>query len=165
MADSIEQKIVAHAVSSLAAINGMGSYLTTLGTTFAANGSSVPSCQDSRPNWDQNDELPAISVFTGIVEAEDRDDENQKVLRKLPLMIMGALERGTDASTARKMLADIQRVLRGIGDKWTVSGTNLAHHTDEGRHSVQYAEGTYEVTGVEQHLDVYYIASKFDMEA
>lgn len=163
MADSIEQKIVARALVVLAAINGTGSYQTTLGSTIV-NGAAAQSLADSRENWDQA-ELPAISIFQGPVDPEDRDDENQKVLRKMPLVVHGFLERGTDASTARKLISDIMRALRAAGDTWTVSGVNLAHHTDEGSHLIEYAEGSYEITGVEQQVDIYYIASKLDMEA
>jgi hypothetical protein len=57
------------------------------------------------------------------------------------------------------------RALRTAGDTWTVAGVNLAQRTDEGPHVVEYAEGTYEITAVEQQVDIYYIASKLDMEA
>lgn len=163
MADSTEQKIVARALAVLAAINGTGSYQTTLGSTIAS-GSPAQSLADSRPNWEQ-EELPAISIFQGQVDIEDRDDENQKVFRKLPLIFRGFLERGTDASTARKFISDIMRALRAAGDTWTVGGVNLAHHTDEGPHTIEYVQDTYEITAVEQQVDIYYIASKLDMEA
>lgn len=164
MADSTEQKIVARALVVLAAINGTGSYYTTLGTTLDDNGASTPSVADSRPNWDQ-EEIPAISVMQGEVQIEDRDDEGQKVLRQLPLYVRGFLERGTDAQSARKFIADIMRALRTAGDKWIVSGTPLAAYTQEGPHSIEYAPDTYEITGVEQQVNIYYIASKLDMEA
>ena len=159
MADSTEQKIVTRALVVLAAINGTAPYQTTLGSTVGGQ-----SLADSRPNWDQ-EELPAISVFQGTVEIEDRDDEEQKVYRKLTLSIRGFLERGTDAATARKFISDIMRALRTAGDKWIVSGTALAHRTDEGPHSIEYVPDTYEITGVEQSVDIYYIASKLDLEA
>lgn len=163
MADSTEQKIVARALAVLAAINGTGSYLTTLGSTIVG-GTSGQSLADSRPNWDQS-ELPAISVFQGTVDVEDRDDEAQKVLRKMTLFIRGFLERGTDAQTARKLLADIQRALRAAGDKWIVSGTALAQYTAEGPHSIEYTEGTYEIMAVEQQVDIYYVGTHLDLEA
>lgn len=163
MADSTEQKIVARALAVLAAINGTGSYQTTLGSTIV-NGSTAQSLADSRPNWDQ-EELPAISVFQGQVEVEDRDDEEQKVYRKMTLLIRGSLERGTDASTARKFISDIMRAMRAAGDKWVVSSVALAHRTDEGPHTIDYVPDTYEITGVEQQVDIYYIATKLDMEA
>ncbi len=163
MPDSTEQKIVTRALAVLAAINGTGSYQTTLGSTIVG-GVSGQSLADSRPNWDL-EELPAISIFQGEVVPEDQDDEEQKVLRSLPLLIQGYLVRGTSAATARVFLADIMRALRAAGDKWVVSGTPLAHRTDEGPHAIQYAEGTYEVTGVEVQLNIFYIASKLDMEA
>lgn len=163
MADSTEQKIVTRALAVLAAINGTGSYLTTLGTTIVS-GTSGPSVADSRPNWDQT-ELPAISVFQGSVDIEDRDDEGQKVLRKMTLSIAGFLERGTDAASARKLIADIMRALRVAGDKWIVSGTPLAQYTAEGPHRIDYAPETYEITGVEQQVDIYYEGTKLDLEA
>lgn len=164
MADSTEQKIITRALAVLAAINGSGIYLTALGTSLVS-GVSGPSVADSRPKWDQA-EVPAISVFQGPVDVEDQDDEGQKVLRKMTLYIRGFLERGTDAATARKFLADIMRALRiTAGDKWTVSGTNLAIRTDEGQHSIDYAPDTFEITGVEQQIDIYYTGAKLDLEA
>jgi len=161
MADSIEQKLVAHAVTSLQAIDGTGDYLTTL----ALNADGDGNVEDSRPNWDQN-ELPAISVFTGTVEPEERDDENQRVLRRLPMMIRGALERGTTASDARKFLSDIHRVIREIdGDNWTVSSVRLAEYTQERSHGIEYAPDTFEVTGIQVEIDIFYAASKFNMES
>lgn len=154
MADSTEQKIVTRALAVLTAINGTGSYQTTLTKPPA----------DSRPNWDQ-EELPAVSVFQGDVEPEDIDDEAQKVLRKMTLLIRGSLERGTDAATARKFLADILRAIRSAGQTWTVSGTPLAIRTEEGPHRIEYPEGTYEISGVQQEIFIYYIGSHLDLEA
>lgn len=168
MADSIEQKIVAHAVTSMAAINGTGSYLTTLGMTGAAG--TTPSVADGRMNWTDGDdvrasELPAISVYTGEVEIENVDDEGVRVLRKLPITFVGALTQGTTETNARKFIADIHRVLNSIGDQWTVSSVDLAVHTEEAGHSILREESSYEVTGVRVSIDVYYWASKFNMES
>lgn len=153
------------------AINGTAPYNTTLGSTLSS-GTAVQSIADSRTNWDSGDgqsgrvtELPAISVFQGETEVEDRDDENQKVFRKMSLMIRGVLPRASTAASARAFLADIQRAIRLVaGDTWIVSGTALAHHTDEGPHMIEYDE-TYEVIGVQQQIFIYYIGSKFDLEA
>lgn len=163
MADSIEQKLVTRALVVLAAIDGTGAYQTTLGSTMV-NDAAAQSLADSRPNWDQA-ELPAISVFQGEVEIDDIDDEAQKVFRKMSLMMIGSLERGTDASTARKMLADILRAIRAAGDKWIVSGTPLAHRTEEGPHRIEIDTGTFEITGVQQEIFIYYIGSHLDLEA
>lgn len=166
MADSTEQKIIARALVVLAAINGTGGYLTSLGTTVvnSVTGATGPSLADSRPNWEE-DEMPAISVFQLTVDIEDRDDEAQKVLRRMPLVIRGFLKRGTDAQTARKLIADIMRALRVAGDKWVVSGSPLAQYTTEGPHVIEYAEGTYEITAVEQQIEVHYVGSHLDLEA
>lgn len=162
MADSIEQKIVNRALAVLAAINGSGSYQTTLGETISPTGATVQSLADFRPNWDES-ELPAISVIQPTVTIEDRDDEAQQVFRKMPLLFVGTLARGTDAATARKFIGDIMRAIRSAGDKWVVSGTPLAHHTDEGLHGIEMVEGTYEITGVQVEIDIYYAASHLDM--
>jgi len=163
MADSIEQKLITRALAVAAAINGTGSYQTTLGTTINEAGATVQSIADSRPNWDQN-ELPALSIFQGEVEVEGIDDEANQVLRKMLLVFRGALERGTDASTARKFLADIQRVIRAAGDKWVVSNVQLAHHTEESKHAIEITEDTYEITGVEQQIFIYYVGNHMDLE-
>lgn len=162
MADSIEQKLVTRALAVLAAINGTGSYQTTLGTTSVA-GSRVQSLADSRVNWEQ-DELPAISVFQGVTEVEERVDEGQIVIRKLRLVIRGWLSKGTDAQTARKFLSDIMRAMRAAGDTWIVSSVPLAERTEEGAHEISYSE-SYEVAGVEQEVIIYYAASNLDMDS
>lgn len=156
---STEQKIITRALEVLALINGTGSYQTTLGT--GGDGQSVA---DSRPNWDEA-ELPAVSVFQGDVEPEDIDNEAQKVLRKMTLMFRGSIKRGSSASTARIFLADILRAVRAAGDKWNVSGIDLAFRTEEGPHRIEIAEGTYEITGVQQEIFIYYIGTHLDLEA
>jgi hypothetical protein len=167
MPDTTEQKIIDRALVVLAAIDGTGSYQTNIAGRVA----------DSRPNWhaevrDENGnveitgELPAISVFQGVVEVEDRDDEGLKVLRRMPLMFKGFLERGTDAETARRFLSDICRAIRtAAGDQWEVGGVKLAQRTEEGQHAIEYAEDTFEITGVEQQVSIYYIGTNMDLEA
>lgn len=152
------------AVTALRAIDGTGDYQTTLAVNAA---SGLANVEDSRPNWDQKSgEMPAISVLTGQVDPEDSDDEARQTLRKMPLRVQGFLHRGTDASAARRFVSDIQRVLRGIGDQWIDgTGTPLAHRTDEGSHGIQYAETGFEITGVWQEVNIFYIASKLDMES
>jgi len=164
MADLTEQKIIDRALVAMAAIDGTGGYLTTLGTTLDANGDSTPSVADSRQNWDEN-ELPAIGVFQGEVTVEDRDDEAQQVLRKMNVMFRGAIASGTSPSNCRKFIADIFRAVRAAGDKWEVGGVDLAHRTEEGPHSLIYEEGTFEIAAVQAEINIYYIASHLDMEA
>lgn len=154
---------MARALAVMAAINGTGGYQTTLGT-MGEGGTTKQSIADSRPNWEQQ-EMPALSAFQLEVDIEERDDEAQAVMRKLPLMFRGSLARGTDASSARKFLADILRAVRSAGDKWIVGGVPLAHHTEEGPHSIEMVEGTYEITGVLQQINIYYIGSHLDLEA
>lgn len=166
MADtrSQEQKIIDRVLEVLALIDGTGNYLTTLG--LQADGSR--SVADSRPNWEQQD-CPAVSVFQGDVEIEDRDDEGQKVLRAVKLLIRGTIKRDSDAavaaSNARKFLADIQRAIRTGGDRWIVSGTPLALRTEEGPHRIEYPESSFEIIGVQQEITITYIGSHMNLEA
>jgi len=103
MADSVEQKIINAIVTRLQLINGTGLYLTSIGTRV----------EDSRTNWDQEDDLPAISVFQGTVTSEPLDDEANRVVRTMAVMIKAFLLRldtpTLDAAFARKAAADIYR--------------------------------------------------------
>jgi hypothetical protein len=159
MADSIEQKIISRAVAAMQTIRISNGYHSEVGARV----------EDSRPNWDQEDDLAdgaAISIFQGSTETVDLDDEAQMVLRKLPLMFKGFLVRGTDAASARKLISDIHTILRSvIGDKWIVSSVPLAVQTDESSHGIDYAPDTFEVTGIEVAIEVFYRASKFNTES
>lgn len=147
----------------VAAINGTGGYNTTLGSTLTDAGASTQSIGDSRIHWDQA-ELPALSIFQGTVSPADMDNEAQRVLRQLPLVFRGSLEKETTAAKARQFIADIYRAIRSAGDKWPVSGTDLAHHTVEGDHRIIYTE-EYELVGVEVEINIFYIGNHLDMEA
>lgn len=161
MAKPIEQKLVERALVLLAAINGMGDYHTTLGTTMRGNASG-PSIGDSVNQW-QQDEQPALSVFQQIVEVTGSDDEGIRVERRLPLVVRGFVEQGLTAENARNFVADIMRALRVAGDSWTVSGTQLAQRTEEGPHEIIYTE-SYEIVGVVVNVNIYYFANHLDME-
>lgn len=161
MADSREQKIIDAIVDRMAEIDGTGNYLTTLGTDVDGN----PSAADSKPNWDQEQgDLPAISVFQGPVESERWADEGKIFGRTMPIMIKGFIERGTTAADARKLIADIMRAIRS-DDKWVVSSVPQALGTDEKRHSIEYDETTFEVTGVQVEIEIVYLGQKFDLES
>jgi hypothetical protein len=167
MADSIEQKIIAAMVSRLQGINGTGSFLTTLATN--AVGITGGNVADSKPDWDAGDEdrttqLPAISIFQGATKSEEQPDEGNFTLRQMNVMIRGFLKRSTDAATARKFIADVMRAIRS-DDTWIVSGTPLARFSTEESHSIDYAPDTFEVTGVTVEISIFYIGSKFNLEA
>src|SRR5438445_9799180 len=157
MADSIEQKLMDAIKARMQLINGTGLYLTSIGTRV----------EDSRPNWDES-ELPAISIFEGTVTTEESDDEGINVIRKMPVMIKGFLDRldtaALDAAFARKAIADIYRAIRS-DDKRVVSGTPAATFTSERQHGIEYAENTFEITGVQVEIDIEYRAAKFNMES
>lgn len=157
MADSIEHKIITAIVSRMALINGTSPYLTT-----------VLHAEDSRQNWDQS-ELPAISVFAGTVTTEEADDEGIRVIHTMPVMIRGAFatsdDAATNASNARKFLADICRAIRN-DDNWLVGGDPQATFTQEVSHSIEYAgDNDYEITGVQVEIQVLFRSNKFNLEA
>jgi len=154
---NIEQQIIDLVIERLAAIDGTGDYLTTI----ALDGNDDPNIADSRPNWDQEQgELPAISVFQGTVESERWDDEGKIFGRTMPVMIKGFLESGTSATNARNLLTDIFRAIRD-DDKWE----GLALGTDEKRHSIEYQEDTFEITGVQVEIEITYLGQRFDLES
>lgn len=157
MADSFEQKIITAIVARMAAIDGTGSYLTT-----------VAHAEDSRTNWDQS-ELPAISVFAGTVTTEEADNEGLRVVHTMPVTIRGAFETSddaaTNASTARKMMSDICRAIRN-DDNWLVTSTPQATFTQEVSHGIEYAgENDFEITGVQVEIQVLFRSGKFNLEA
>ena len=158
MADSVEQKIISAVITRLQLINGTGSYLTSIGTRV----------EDSRTNWDQEDDLPAISVFQGTVTSEESTDEDLQVIRTMPVMIKAFLLRldtaALDAAFARKALADIYRAIRS-NDQWIVSSVPQATFTQEKSHGIEYAENSYEITGVQVEIEIQYIGSKFNLES
>jgi len=158
MADSVEQKIINAIVTRLQLINGTGSYQTSIGTRV----------EDSRTNWDQDDDLPAISVFSGTVTSEAADDEGIEVTRTMPVLIKAFLLRldtpTLDAAFARKALADIFRAIRSQ-DQWIVSSVPLATFTEEVSHGIEYAENSYEITGVQVEIKIQYDGSKFNLES
>lgn len=166
MADSVEQRIAALAITRLKQINGVSPYLTTLATN--AVGITGGNVGDMKIDWDAGDEsrtteLPAISLFQGVTDAAEQVDEGDFVLREVNFSARGFLKRGTDGQTARKLISDIMRAIRS-DDGWVDSGTKLAAYTLEGDHQIAYAQDTWEVTGVEVAFKVGYLAKKFDME-
>lgn len=167
MADPKDQKIIAAIVTRLALINGTGGYNTTIAAGKIA---------DSRPNWDESDDLPAISVFQGVTKSAEWPKSRRRTQHTMPVLIKGFMKRGTDASTARKLIADIKKAIRATGsidndylaERWpAVLGTppGLAITTSETSHSIEYAEGTFEVTGVQVEIEVDYITDKFNAES
>lgn len=167
MADPKDQKIIDAIVSRLAAINGTGGYHTTIAAGKIA---------DSRPNWDQEGDLPAISVFQGTTVSAEANDNRRKTIHEMPVMIRCFMTRGTTAANARKVIADIKKAIRGSGtqangfldERWpAVSGTppGIAMITRESSSGIEYADGTYEVTGAQVEITVQYITDKFNAEA
>lgn len=170
MADSIEQKIVNAVVARLQTILTANGYVTSIGTTV----------QDSRTNWDQLTELPAISVFQGTVQPVDYPSDRRKTIRVMPLLIKAFFETKDtstlDAAYARNVIKDIHKAILSTGaqsngylpERWpAVANTapGLAMETREKSHGIEYAPDTFEVTGAQVEIEIVYISGKFNLEA
>jgi hypothetical protein len=151
-----EQQIIDAVIARLGGISVTGGYLTDIGDKV----------EDSRPNWDEED-FPAISVFEGTVESSPYGDQGLTVSRTMPVMIKCFLKRqntsALDAANARKAMADIFKAIRN-DDTWIVSGERLARHTLEKSHGIEYAEGTFEITGCQVEIEIEYFGGKFNLE-
>ena len=173
------QQIIAAVVARLGEKIVAGTdYFTTLGTrTVADEGegpTTIPSVADSKPNWAEG-ELPAITVFEGRTETVEQPNARRRVVHVMPLMLKGFIARGeTDddgmsATTARQMIADIKRAILGDGtqannwlaERWPDdSDIGLAMETREKDHSIDYADETYQVTGVQVEIEIMYTTGK-----
>lgn len=158
MADSIEQKIIDEVVARMQTVLQENGYVTNIGERV----------EDSRPNWDQDDDLPAISVFEGRVEtAPIADNLRAKRLRLMPVMIKAFFARGdtsqVSAAYARNVIKDIYRAI-GMDDRWKVNNIGLAMLSREKSHGIEYAPDSFEITGAEVEIEVQYISEKFNLE-
>lgn len=164
MADPKNQKIIAAIVARMQTILTSNGFQTDIGTRVA----------DSQPNW-QEEDLPAISVYEGRTPSAEKPDARRTTIHEMPVLIKCFLKRDTDASNARIAIADIKKAIRGDGtvqdgylsERWPVTpGTKpgLAMETRETAHSIEYAEGTFEITGAQVEIEVQYITGKFNAE-
>lgn len=161
MADSIEQKLISSVVRAMQTITTANGYQTDIGTYV----------EDSRPNWNGDDETEeAISVFEGTVTVEETDDEQVEVERTMPVMIKTFHKRrdtsADDAAYARKVMSDVHAAIRS-NLNWTDENDdriNEVHQTIEKQHGIEYAPETFEITGTQTQIEISYYASNFNME-
>lgn len=156
--------IISAIVTRLKTISVLNGYQTNNGTRV----------EDSRPNWDETSDLPAISVFEGRTGSAEAPDSRRRTVHVMPVMIKTFLKRGTDAANARLAIADIKQAILGTGsqsdgflaERWpvTVGGKQIgqAMVTRETGHSIEYAEGSFEVVGAQVEIEVQYITDKFN---
>jgi hypothetical protein len=118
MADSIEQKIVSAIVARMQTILTTNGYQTNIGQKV----------RDWETNW-QEEDLPAISVFTGRAASKDVPTGRRKTQHLLPVTIGISLKRGTTAANARTAISDVKRAIRGgtgatgeIWERWPDNG-------------------------------------------
>lgn len=154
MADSKEQTIIAAIITRMQTILTTNGYATSIGTTV----------EDSRPNWDQKDDLPAISVFQGTTTPEPNEDNVTFCTRLMSVMIEVFFERTTTptltAQFARKAIKD---VMKAIGTDPTFG--NIVLKTRPGPHGMKYTENSFETTGAQIEIEVAYLSQKWNLEA
>lgn len=170
MPDSKDHKIITAIVERLKLLNGTNGYQTKLGTDKDGN----QNVADSKPNWDQEqDDLPAISVFQGRTETVEAPNARRKVIHTMPVSIRGSVKRGETAANCRVMIADIKRAIlndaAGLADylaeRWPENGVGLAMETRETASGIEYMPDTFEISAVQVELEVVYITGKFNAEA
>lgn len=154
MADSKEQTIADAVIARMQTILTTNGYATNIGTTV----------EDSRPNWDQDDDLPATSVFTGTTKVEPNADNERFCIRLMPVMIKVFFERlATPTLTAQFARKAIKDVIKAVGTDQTFG--NVVLMTRPGDHGMEFAENTFEITGAQIEIEVAYHSQKFNLEA
>ena len=134
-------------------IDGTGGYETDLGDRV----------EDSRTNW-QQEELPAISVFDGdAIATATSPGKALGTVHSMSVLIRGAIEQGTTAANARKLLKDIQKAIR-LDDKWKLAGVPLVMQTRPLRDAITRNPDSFEVEACEVEIDIQFITEKFNAE-
>lgn len=162
MPDSIEQKIITAIVARLQTILTTNGFQTNIGAKV----------RDWETNWQQED-LPAISVFTGRTVSEDAPRERRKTVHSLPVAIQVSLERGTAAANARIAIDDIKKAILGSGtqaNNWLaerfpiVEGTppGLTMVTRETAHQILTPQDSFEIVGAQVEIEILFITEKFN---
>lgn len=135
----------------MALIDGTGDYETDIGSRVA----------DSETQWaEDQDELPAISVFDGDALATATSPAaSAATIHTMPVLIRGFLKQGTTASAARKLLKDIKRAVR-VDDKWG----GLVMQTREAREAIVRNPDNFQVEACEVEIETQFKTDKFDAE-
>jgi hypothetical protein len=172
MADSRQQLFMAAVITRFRTLLvGSGGYTLTLATD--ANG--VKCCRDSETHWDQDTELPAISLFEMPSEVEPHPVMRRNVIHTMPLQAKIFLERGTDASNARAAIQDVLKAIQSTGsdtNDWiyerfpeTINGKQigLAMEVNPKRHGIDYEPDTNEIVAAIVEIEVKFITPKFEL--
>lgn len=164
MPDSIEQKIITAIVTRLGTISTGNGFQTNIGAKV----------RDWETNW-QEEDLPAISVFTGRAASDQAPTGRRFTQHLLPVTIVISLKRGTSAANARTAISDVKMAIRGgptatgeIWERWpdngAATGVGLAMWTREVAHSIQTPQDSLEIIGTQVEIDVAFITQKFNAE-
>jgi hypothetical protein len=150
---SKDQMLIERIVARLQTILISNGFQTDIGTRVA----------DSEPHWDEETQLPAISVFQLPSESTESPDTRRKTIHAMPVQIKTFLKRGTSAANARIAISDIKKAIRGTGEfdeRWH----GLVITTAETRHGIDYAPDSLEVTGAIVEINCSIINEKFNAE-
>lgn len=154
MANSKERTIRAAVIARMQTILTTNGYKTNIGARV----------EDSRPNWDQKDDLPATSVFQGTTQVEPNEDNVTFCIRLMPVMIKVFFERlATPTLTAQFADDAIADVIKAIGTDPTFS--NVVLKTRPKGHGMEFTENTFEISGAQIEIEVAYHSQKWNLEA
>ena len=172
MADSRQQLIIAAVVTRLRSLLvGSGGYTTALATD--ANGDRC--CRDSETHWDEESELPAISIFEMPTEVQEHPRMRRNVIHTMPLQLKIFLKRSTTAANARTAIQDVLKAIQSTGsdaNDWIyerfpeiIGGKQigLAMETNPKRHGIEYAEDTNEIVASIVEIEVKFITPKWEL--
>ncbi len=158
-------------VARMQTIRTANTYVDSNGDTVNFETDIGAKVEDSRSNWDEGDDLTdgAMSIFQGTSTPvpEESDDEQVYVTRKLPMMMRSTVKRGTPAEGAaliRKVNKDIFAAIKS-DMKWrTEADEPLAIRTEEVSSGPEYAENSFEITGLQVAIEIYYRTRYFTMD-
>lgn len=134
-------------------IDGTGDYVNDVGTRV----------KDSETNWhEEQDDLPAISVFDGEATVPDPEavDKLSHAILVQRFLFRGYVKQGTDASAARSLIADIYTAIR-TDTQWNEANTPLVMQTRMVRHAVNRTPDNFEIEGCEVEVEMQYFVQKF----
>jgi hypothetical protein len=152
---SVRQSIVSAVVARMKLINGTGIYTSNVNSHV----------EDSRTNWDEEQDLPAISIFDGDAGTDSPEswDKSTIVIQTMRLMIKGFVKQGTDAATARTLISDIWKAIRTDPD-WTVGGHPVVMQTRHVRDSISRNPDSFEVEACEVEIELQFGTQKFSSD-
>lgn len=151
MADSKRQKIVTVIKEAIEQISTANDYQTDIGANV----------EDWRTDWD-DDELPGTSICDlSETPLENQANEHMEWY-SLPVQIRTFLSSDTRAADARKMMADIVKVLGTFKDGVRVDNKQLFKMIELKRKGFVLAEDGFKIAAVAVEIEILYYTQRFN---